>query len=116
MLDNWGLQIADQSVELQGRVVDREKICLADGDFDSGQNADWGNQLTRGRAFEAVRNEIWSVLQYLNRCYILYFLAIKFKWSVILYHIGKTLLSYGTISNFNSKKYYGAAKNIKSEI
>lgn len=44
----------DQSVELQGRVVDREKICVADGDFDSGQNADWGNQLTRGRAFEVV--------------------------------------------------------------
>jgi hypothetical protein len=64
MLDNWGLQIADQSVELQGRVVDREKICLADGDFDSGQNADWGNQLTRGRAFEAVCNyfEILSFL------------------------------------------------------
>jgi hypothetical protein len=54
MLDNWGLQIADQSVELQGRVVDREKICLADGDFDSGHNVDWGNQLTRGRAFETV--------------------------------------------------------------
>jgi len=54
MLGSWGLELDSESVELQGRVVDRERIATVDGDFDSGANADWGAQLTRGKAFKAV--------------------------------------------------------------
>jgi hypothetical protein len=54
LLASWGLQLDAQSVELNGRIVDREIIVTNSGEIDSGQNADWGAQLTRGSAFDAV--------------------------------------------------------------
>ncbi|XP_059471932.1 piwi-like protein Ago3 [Neocloeon triangulifer] len=62
MLASWGLELDSKTVELQGRVVDRERIILGDAEIDSGPAADWGNQLSRGRAFEAVDLKNWIVL------------------------------------------------------
>ncbi|CAB3369856.1 Hypothetical predicted protein [Cloeon dipterum] len=62
LLASWGLTLDCKTVEIQGRVVDREKIILAGQECDSGPNADWGQHLTTGRPFEAVDLINWVVV------------------------------------------------------
>lgn len=62
-LDNWGLSFADNTIDIDGRLAQQEKIIFG-GNFTcmAGPQADWGRDATRNKVLTAVDLRNWTVL------------------------------------------------------
>ncbi|XP_071132212.1 piwi-like protein 1 [Mytilus edulis] len=61
-LANWGLSFDNDTIDIEGRQVQEEKIIFRDGHVMAGPQADWGRDATRKTVITAVDLKNWIVL------------------------------------------------------
>nr|XP_022317079.1 piwi-like protein 1 [Crassostrea virginica] len=62
-LDNWGLSFADNTIDIDGRVAQQEKIIFGNNyTCMAGPQADWSRDATRNKVLTAVDLKNWTVI------------------------------------------------------